>query len=79
MSSSPEAQIIKEYLLARDQLAIKNKILKPKQQNKAQETLKKYYGQLLAMKRNELRGTPSKRLLTLQKRLEDTFELISLW
>lgn len=65
--------------MAREQLSIKNKLLKRKEQSKAQTTLKKYYGQLLAMKRNELRGTPSKRLLTLQKRLEDTFELLNLW
>ena len=41
--------------------------------------LKKMYAAILAQRQNELRNSPTLRLKTIQKRLEDIFELLNLW
>lgn len=81
MSFSPEQEVIKEYLAAKKQMqdALHSEGLPEEKQAKQIAKLTGYFGQLLKLKRESLRGTPSLRLQTLQKRLEDTFELLNSW
>lgn len=41
--------------------------------------LQRNYSQLLSLKHQKLRATPSLRLATIQKRLENMFELLNSW
>ena len=80
MSFNPEFELMREYITKR------NKFEKTLQGTKSPEEctqimlkLKKMYAAILSGRQDELRNSPTLRLKTIQKRLEDIFELLNLW
>ena len=80
MSFNPEFEQMREYLAKRTQLekAIGG-TTSPEERKAILSKLKKMYATILAQRQDEMRGSTTIRLKTIQKRLEDIFELLNLW
>ena len=80
MSFNPEFELMREYITKRNQF---DKTLQgtksPEERTQIMLKLKKMYAAILAQRQNELRNSTTLRLKTIQKRLEDIFELLNLW
>ena len=80
MSFNPEFELMREYVAKRNQFEKTLQGTKsPEERTQIMLKLKKMYAAILAGRQDELRNSPTLRLKTIQKRLEDIFELLNLW
>lgn len=80
MSFTPEYEMLREYVHKRRQIetSVKGQASEAWKE-KSCEQLRELYAILLAKRQQKIRGSLSLRVKTLQKRLENIFELLSLW
>ena len=80
MSFNPEFELMREYLHKRTQLERAISGTKSSEERKViLAGLKKMYAAILAKRQDAIRGSATNRLKTIQKRLEDVFQLLNLW
>jgi hypothetical protein len=80
MSYSPEIDLLREYVGKRRLLEKSMRsTLSKENQAKVLKQLEEKYAELLRLRHDEIESNVSLRLQTLQKRLENTFELLALW
>ena len=80
MSFTPEYEIFRDYVTKRRQIenSVKAQTNEAWKQNSLDQ-LKELYAILLAKREQKIKSSLSLRLKTLQKRLENIFELLNLW
>ena len=80
MSYTPEYEIMRDYLNQRKQIESSVKAQASEEwKTKSLTQLRELYAILLSKREQKIRSNVSMRLKTLQKRLENIFELINLW
>lgn len=79
MSYTPEFALVQEYLTVRKQLQQSIVAQTPQKQSQILEQLRDNYADLLRIENNKFLTDTTVRLKTLQKRLEDIFELLNAW
>ena len=79
MTHTPEYQLMSEYITRRNELSESTRNLPADQQQAVLNELKASYAGLVKLRQQKMNESVSLRLQTLQKRLEDIFELLNAW
>ncbi len=78
MSLTEEMKLIREYVEGRN-LILKNYNPESEAGKEGLDLLQKEYAKLLSHYKKNISTDPTKKLKTLQKRLEDLFQLLNIW